>query len=343
MIENIQRIRAEGRVQISAAPSADELDRLRVHYLGKKGLLTSLLHQLRELDQDKRKELGAVLNQIKTDFEADLDRRQGELQRLRVENEIKDTPFVDVTLPGQYAVPQGSLHPVTKVIQQMVQCLRQIGFSIATGPEVELDFYNFEALNTPKDHPARDLQDTFYLDDANETLLRSHTSPMQIRAMMNRTPPLQIISFGKVYRSDYDVTHTPMFHQIEGLMVGEDISLSDLKGVLGYLVRNLFGSRPLRFRPSFFPFVEPGAEVDMQCFQCKGSGKDCRICGATGWLEIGGCGMVHPNVFKSVKYDPDKYTGFAFGMGIERIAMLKYGIDDLRSFFENDRRMLEQF
>jgi phenylalanyl-tRNA synthetase alpha chain len=341
MIENIQRIRDEARSQISLAPNPQELDRLRVHYLGKKGLITSLLHQLKEFDQDKRKELGAILNQVKTDFESELGRRQEELARLMVEREVEKSPPIDVTLPGTYAIGTGSLHPVTRVLQQMVACMRRVGFTIATGPEVELEYYNFEALNTPADHPARDLQDTFYIN--GPVLLRSHTSPMQIRSMKSKQPPLSIMAFGKVYRSDYDITHTPMFHQFEGLMVGETISLADLKGVLQYLVRNLFGARPLRFRPSFFPFTEPSAEVDMQCIACKGGGADCRLCGATGWLEIGGCGMVHPNVFKAVNYDPDRYSGFAFGMGIERIAMLKYGLDDLRALFENDHRLLEQF
>ena len=225
------------------------------------------------------------------------------------------------------------------MMNDIVQILKRIGFSVVTGPEVELEFYNFEALNTPEDHPARDMQDTFYINPP--VLLRSHTSPVQIRTMKDKKPPIQIIAPGKVYRSDYDLTHTPMFHQIEGLMVDENLSLADLKGVLNYLIKNLFGTKTLRFRPSFFPFTEPSAEVDMQCIQCKGKG--CRLCKSTGWLEIGGCGMVHPNVFKSVNYDSEKYSGFAFGMGIERIAMLKYGIDDLRSFFENDIRMLEQF
>jgi phenylalanyl-tRNA synthetase alpha chain len=258
-----------------------------------------------------------------------------------MEKELDKAAPIDLTLPGQYAINLGSLHPITRVLDQTIQCLKRVGFSVASGPEVELDYYNFEALNFPPDHPARDTQDAFYVD--GPIMLRSHTSPVQIRAMKAKAPPIQIIAPGKVYRSDYDITHTPMFHQIEGLMVDENISFADLKGLLHYLIKSLFGARPLRFRPSYFPFTEPSAEVDMQCIQCKGSGRDCRLCKSTGWLEIGGCGMVHPNVFKAVNYDPDKYSGFAFGMGIERIAMLKYGIDDLRSLFENDHRMLEQF
>ncbi len=341
MIENIERIRDEARSQISSAPDPHELDRIRVHYLGKKGLLTGLLHQLKDLTPDKRKEMGAVLNQVKSDTENHIDRRQTELARIEIERELTKTPSLDLTLPGQYAVHLGSVHPVNRVIDQCVQALKRVGYSVATGPEVELEYYNFEALNTPDDHPARDVQDTFYIDPP--VLLRSHTSPVQIRTMKAQKPPVQILAVGKVYRSDYDLTHTPMFHQIEGLMVDDNISLADLKGTLYYLVKSLFGARPLRFRPSYFPFTEPSAEVDMQCISCKGNGKDCRMCKSTGWVEIGGCGMVHPNVFKAVGYDPDVTSGFAFGMGMERITMLKYGIDDLRSLFENDHRMLEQF
>jgi phenylalanyl-tRNA synthetase alpha chain len=341
MIEQIERIRAEARTQITSCPDPQELDRLRVHYVGKKGVLTSLLHQLKDLEPEKRRQMGQVLNEVKTDFEKSFALRQAELDRVGLEKELTSSKPLDISLPGQYAIPAGSLHPVTRVTDQIVQCLKRIGFSVATGPEVELEFYNFEALNTPEDHPARDMQDTFYIEPP--VLLRSHTSPVQIRCMKGKAPPIQIIAPGKVYRSDYDITHTPMFHQVEGLMVDEHLSLADLKGVIHYLVKSLFGPRALRFRPSFFPFTEPSAEIDMGCIQCKGAGGDCRLCKGTGWLEIGGCGMVHPNVFRAVDYDPDRYSGFAFGMGIERIAMLKYGIEDLRSFFENDIRMLEQF
>jgi len=339
MIEQINQIRVEAHSQIFSALDPDALDRLRVHYMGKKGVLTTLLHQLKELTPEKRKEMGAVLNEVKTNVERDLKQRQTELKRVVLDKEISSSGSPDVSLPGHFAINSGSLHPISLVMNDIVQILKRIGFSVVTGPEVELEFYNFEALNTPEDHPARDMQDTFYINPP--VLLRSHTSPVQIRTMKDKKPPIQIIAPGKVYRSDYDLTHTPMFHQIEGLMVDENLSLADLKGVLNYLIKNLFGTKTLRFRPSFFPFTEPSAEVDMQCIQCKGKG--CRLCKSTGWLEIGGCGMVHPNVFKSVNYDSEKYSGFAFGMGIERIAMLKYGIDDLRSFFENDIRMLEQF
>ncbi len=339
MIDNIQRIQEEARGRIASAPDTGELERLRVHYLGKKGLITSMLAQLRDLTPEKRREAGAMLNKVKGDFETFFSSRQGELESKQVEAELLRTPPLDVTLPGTYSVNPGSLHPITRVTDQAVQALRRVGFTVASGPEIELEYYNFEALNTPEHHPARDMQDTFYID--KPVLLRSHTSPVQIRAMKAMKPPLQIITLGKVYRSDYDQTHTPMFHQLEGLMVDEKVSFSDLKGTMHYLVDELFGTRPLRFRPSYFPFVEPGAEVDM----LWGDPRDRKgkTPSPSDWLEIGGCGMVHPNVLRAVGYDPDRYTGFAFGLGIERIAMIKYGISDLRSFFENDRRMLEQF
>lgn len=341
MIENVRRICEEANRKVETLTNVDSLEQFRVHYLGKKGELTQILHQLRNLDPDSRKTIGAVVNEYKTALENQLETRKKEIERKSMESELLKTEPIDVTLPGHQMIPLGAFHPVSKTTDQIISILKRIGFSVVMGPEVETEYYNFEALNTPPDHPARDLQDTFYLNTS--TLLRSHTSPVQIRAMKAKHPPLQIIAIGKVYRSDFDVTHTPMFHQIEGLMVDEKVSFSDLKGVLSYLVKNLFGTKHVRFRPSYFPFTEPSAEVDMQCIQCKGNGSDCRICKSTGWLEIGGCGMVHPNVFRAVQYDTDRYRGFAFGMGIERIAMLKYGIEDLRSFFENDFRMLEQF
>jgi phenylalanyl-tRNA synthetase alpha chain len=340
MTDNIERIQEEARSRITSAPDTGELERLRVHYLGKKGLITSLMAQLRDLAPDKRREAGAKLNRVKEDFESIFTTRQGELEARQVEAELTRTPPLDVTLPGTYAIQSGSLHPITRITDQAVKALRKVGFTVATGPEVELEFFNFEALNTPEHHPARDMQDTFYIE--KPVLLRSHTSPVQIRAMKAVKPPLQIISLGKVYRSDYDQTHTPMFHQLEGLMVDEKVSFSHLKGVMHYLVDELFGTRPLRFRPSYFPFVEPGAEVDMLWGDPRDRQKG-KPPAPTDWMEIGGCGMVHPNVLRAVGYDPDRYTGFAFGLGLERMAMIKYGISDLRSFFENDRRMLEQF
>ena len=372
MTENIERIKEEARSKLTSVGSSEELEHLRVHYLGKKGVVTSLLHQLRELEGEKRRELGASLNGLKEEIESALEKRKGEFVRTEMDRELQKSAPLDITLPGILAQSVGSLHPITQVLTQSVECLKRIGFSIASGPEVETNFYNFEALNTPEDHPARDVQDTFYLQSG--TVLRSHTSPVQIRAMQSHQPPIQAIAVGKVYRSDYDVTHTPMFHQLEGLMVDYHISFSDLKGVLHHLIGELFGERTLRFRPSYFPFTEPSAEVDMRCL-CKDGemkgllgknqgnleksqgllGKNqgnlpsyagappCRLCKDTGWIEVGGCGMVHPHVFGAVGYDSDSISGFAFGMGLERIAMLKYGVDDLRSFFENDIRLLEQF
>lgn len=335
MIDHIQRIREEAETKISGAPDSTELERLRIHYLGKKGLITNLLHQLKDLTPDKRREVGAALNEIKQNFESSLNVRQGELELRQIDSDLAQAPAIDVTLPGtKLSAGLGSLHPITRVMQEIVECLQKVGFAVATGPEVETEFYNFEALNTPQNHPARDMQDTFYINPP--ILLRSHTSPVQIRTMQKVKPPLQVIAPGKVYRCDYDQTHSPMFHQVEGLMIDKSISMSDLKGVLHFLIRELFGPRKLRFRPSYFPFTEPSAEVDMQWNKRDGSG-------GSGWMEIGGCGMVHPNVIRAGGYDPDRVNGFAFGMGLERIAMLKYGIDDLRSFFESDYRMLEQF
>ncbi|RME64224.1 MAG: phenylalanine--tRNA ligase subunit alpha, partial [Nitrospirae bacterium] len=250
----------------------------------------------------------------------------------------------DVTVPGVF-VPCGKAHPVHQVMDEIIDIFVAMGFEVEEGPEIELDYYNFEALNIPKDHPARDMQDTFYVSSEKSTaevLLRTHTSPVQIRGMMKRTPPFRFIAPGKVYRRDADVSHTPMFHQVEGLMVGEDVSFAHLKGVLEFFIKRLFGpDTPVRFRPSYFPFTEPSAEVDIGCIICGGKG--CRVCKQTGWLEVLGSGMVHPNVFKAVGYDPDRVRGFAFGLGVERLTMLKFGIDDIRLFFENDIRFLSQF
>jgi len=328
MIENIERIREEAEGRISSAPDPQELERLRVHYLGKKGLLTGLLHQLRELEPDKRREMGAILNKAKAEFEKIISSRQEQLQHALMASELTEGQSIDLTLPGIGTSGDGSLHPVTRAMEEITSILKGAGYSMAAGPEVELEEFNFEALNIPAHHPARDMQDTFYVK--SPVVLRTHTSPVQIRAMRTSKPPVQIMSYGKVYRSDYDQTHTPMFHQMEGFLVDENISLAELKGTVQHLVRNLFGSRQVRFRPSYFPFTEPSAEIDV-------------LFGSRGWLEIGGCGMIHPHVFDAVGYDAEKYSGFAFGLGVERIAMLKYGITDLRSFFENDIRMLEQF
>jgi len=322
---------------VTAARSTDELEALRVKYLGRQGLLTQLLRSIPSLPPDKRPELGRQANAAKRQIEGRLAERLAELRRAERQRELA-AQRLDLTLPGRRP-PRGSVHPLTRVQDEIIEIFLGLGFAVAEGPEVESDFYNFEALNIPKDHPARDMQDTFYLSD--DVLLRTHTSPVQIRTMEAQPPPVRIICPGKVYRRDADITHSPMFHQVEGLAVDRDISMGDLKGTLELFAREMFGPRTrIRFRPSFFPFTEPSAEVDVLCFLCGGEG--CRVCKQSGWLEILGSGMVHPRVLGTVGYDPEEVTGWAFGMGVERIAMLKYGIDDIRLFFDNDLRFLSQ-
>lgn len=323
---------------LARAQTSQELEQVRLKYLGKKGILSQLLRSMPSLPPADRPVVGREANAAKDEFEAELARRlaatKAEERRARLAAER-----IDLTLPGRRA-PQGSLHPLTRVLDEIIEVFQGLGFAVAEGPEVESDYFNFEALNIPKDHPARDMQDTFYV--ADEVLLRTHTSPVQIRTMARQKPPVRIIAPGKVYRRDADITHSLMFHQVEGLAVDRDISMADLKGTLECFARELFGPESrIRFRPSFFPFTEPSAEVDVLCFLCRGEG--CRVCKASGWLEILGSGMVHPQVLRTVGYDPEEVTGFAFGMGVERIAMLKYGIDDIRLFFENDLRFLAQF
>jgi len=322
----------------AVAESGDDLkklDQVRVQYLGRKGELAQLFKQLGKIGAEERPRVGQVLNEAKIELEDLL----AEAAERGKEKLLSHKEQFDVTVPGRR--PQlGRLHPISQIAQEISRIFNWLGFETVEGPEIELDYYNFEALNIPKDHPARDMQDTFYISD--DVVLRTHTSPIQVRVMEKRRPPLRVIAPGRTYRCDSDVTHTPMFHQVEGLMVGENISFGDLKGTLTTFVHQMFGPDVgLRFRPSFFPFTEPSAEVDIQCVMCKGKG--CRVCKQTGWLEILGSGMVDPAVFKMVGYDPEEVTGFAFGMGIERIAMLKFGIDDLRLFFENDLRFLRQF
>ncbi len=329
----------EARLAIARAPDLKALEEIRVRLLGKKGKLTALLKQLGKLAPSERPLAGKAINEAKEALTQALESQrehlyQGELaQALEAEK-------LDVTLPGRGEQP-GGLHPVTRTLERIVSLLVQIGFEVVEGPEIEDDYHNFEALNIPPHHPARAMHDTFYFDA--HTVLRTHTSPVQIRVMENRKPPLRIIAPGRVYRCDSDLTHTPMFHQIEGLMVDENVSFAELKGLLEDLFRNFFEKEDLavRFRPSYFPFTEPSAEVDIQCVMCVGRG--CRICKDSGWLEVLGCGMVHPNVFAKVGIDNEEYTGFAFGLGVERLAMLRYGINDLRLFFENDLRFLAQF
>ncbi|MGO8762702.1 MAG: phenylalanine--tRNA ligase subunit alpha [Desulfobaccales bacterium] len=321
---------------IRHASDPEALERIRVQYLGRKGELTTILRGLGKLDPEVRRSVGQEANRTKEALEGALDEALG---ALKAAARLGAAPTVDVTLPGR-RLPRGRLHPLNRIMAEVCDIFLHLGFEAVEGPEVELDWYNFEALNLPPDHPARDMQDTFYFND--KVLLRTHTSPMQIRTMEVRQPPVRIIAPGKVYRRDSDITHSPMFHQVEGLLVDKGVTFADLKGVLTAFVHQMFGPEVgVRFRPSYFPFTEPSAEVDIECVMCGGHG--CRVCQATGWLEVLGSGMVHPAVFEAVGYDPETYTGFAFGLGIERIAMLKYGVDDIRLFFENDLRFLRQF
>jgi phenylalanyl-tRNA synthetase alpha chain len=338
MIERLDKLEKELLKELKGASGKDALLRTKTRWLGRKGEFAVLLKDLAKLPPEERRSTGARINTLKKKLEADI---EGLLKGLHEgeKSERIEKERTDVTLPGR-PTRLGRTHPVTSVLDEVVDIFTGLGYDIAEGPEVERDYYNFEALNIPKDHPARDMQDTFYID--TDVCLRTHTSPVQIRVMESHPPPLRVIAPGTVFRRDSDLTHTPMFRQVEGFMVDEGVSFSHLKGVLTHFLHRLFGEvTPVRFRPSFFPFTEPSAEVDIQCVMCRGSG--CRVCKESGWLEILGSGMIHPEVFRSVKYDTEKFTGFAFGLGIERITMLKYGIDDIRLFFENDVRFLSQF
>ena len=323
--------RAENDLQTCRTPA--DLESFRVKFLGRKGFFSSTMKQLGQAPKEERPRLGKLVNDLKKEIEILFK----EAEQTFKTTEKKAT--VDLSLPGR-RLPLGKMHPVSQVMEEVCSIFEGMGFSVAEGPDVELDYYNFEALNIPKHHPARDMHDTFYVADS--ILLRTHTSPMQARIMENQDPPLRYIAPGKVYRCDSDITHTPMFHQVEGFLVDKKVSFADLKGVLTSFTRRMFKSDlALRFRPSFFPFTEPSAEVDIACVICSGSG--CRVCKKTGWLEILGAGIIDPEVLKMVGYDPEEYSGFAFGLGIERIAMLKYGIDDIRLFYGNDLRFLNQF
>jgi len=336
---NVAEVIAQAERSIAAAQDLSTLDEVRIRLLGKKGVLTALLKQLGALPPAERPAAGKAINDAKEAVTEAIAKRQAVLYQEHLVRSL-EAERIDVTLPGRGQRP-GGLHPVTRTLQRLESLLTQIGFEVVEGPEIESDYYNFEALNIPLEHPARAMHDTFYFDA--HTVLRTHTSPVQIRVMEARKPPLRIIALGRVYRRDSDLTHTPMFHQVEGLMVDADVSFAHLKGILQDLMRNFFEQDDLRlrFRPSYFPFTEPSAEVDMQCVMCRGSG--CRVCGQGGWLEVLGCGMVHPRVFEHVGIDNEAYTGFAFGLGVERLAMLRYGVSDLRMFFENDTRFLMQF
>ena len=336
MQDRLGDIEKEALDGIEASDTREELEALRVKYLGRKGILTKVLKGLGNLPKEERPQVGRHANEIKAKIERALKERLSNLSEQKGARVIKG---FDPTLPGR-ALKIGHLHPITRVLNDVCKIFEGLGFSVAQGPEIELDFYNFEALNIPPDHPARDMQDTFYVDE--KVLLRTHTSPIQIRTMEKMAPPIRIIAPGKVYRCDSDVTHTPMFHQVEGLMVDKNVSFSHLKAILTYFAQEIFEKdTKVRFRPSFFPFTEPSAEIDIQCVICKGEG--CRVCSQTGWLEVLGAGLVHPQVFRHVNIDPRIYSGFAFGLGIERIAMLKYGINDIRLFYDNDSRFLSQF
>ncbi len=338
-MHNLDNLLSEAITLFDGIDDAAELEQAKARYLGKSGALTELLKGLGKLSPEERPAMGSRINQAKEALEAALNRRRDAIQAKKLGAQLAGEAL-DVTLPGR-GLGAGGLHPVTRTLERIELLFRSIGFAVASGPEIETDFYNFTALNIPENHPARAMHDTFYVDDKH--LLRTHTSPVQIRYMQSNRPPLKVIAPGRVYRCDSDVTHTPMFHQVEGLWVDENANFAALKGVLADFMRHFFerDDLPVRFRPSFFPFTEPSAEMDIGCVMCHGSG--CRVCSHTGWLEVLGCGMVHPNVLQHVSIDSERYTGFAFGMGVERLAMLRYGVNDLRLFFENDLRFLKQF
>jgi phenylalanyl-tRNA synthetase alpha chain len=337
-MENLDVLVSQALEAVSHTDDVNALEQLRVHYLGKKGELTQVMKTLGNLSAEERPQAGALINAAKDKVQEALNGRKETLEQAALSAKLA-AEKIDVTLPGR-GQTSGGLHPVTRTLERVEQFFTRIGYGIAEGPEVENDYHNFEALNIPGHHPARAMHDTFYFN-AN-MLLRTHTSPVQVRTMESQQPPIRIVCPGRVYRCDSDITHSPMFHQVEGLLVDEGVSFADLKGTIEEFLR-VFFEKPLgvRFRPSFFPFTEPSAEVDMQCVMC--SGKGCRVCKQTGWLEVMGCGMVHPNVLRMSGIDPEKYSGFAFGMGVERLAMLRYGVNDLRLFFDNDLRFLAQF
>ena len=337
-MENLEPLANEARAAIEAAQDGAALEQLRVDYLGKKGQITALLKGLGKLSADERPKAGALINVVKQELQELIGARKATLESAAVDARLA-AETIDVSLPGR-GQSTGGIHPVTRTMERMEDFFSAIGFDVVEGPEIEDDYHNFEALNIPAHHPARAMHDTFYVDE--HTVLRTHTSPVQVRVMESQEPPLRIICPGRVYRCDSDLTHTPMFHQVEGLLIDEHSSFADLKGLIEDFLRVFFERElAVRFRPSYFPFTEPSAEVDIQCVNCGGDG--CRVCSHTGWLEIMGCGMVHPRVFEYSNIDTEKYSGFAFGMGVERLALLRYGVNDLRLFFDNDLRFLEQF
>lgn len=337
-MDNLEALAGEAEVALAAADNLQALEQLRVDFLGKSGKLTALLKTLGQLSPEERPKAGAAINVVKNRITHLINDKRERFEQAAVA-EALEQERIDVSLPGR-GQSWGGLHPVTRTIERIEEFFRPLGFATVEGPEIESDWHNFEALNIPSHHPARAMHDTFYIDPT--TVLRTHTSPVQVRTMQTQAPPIRVICPGRVYRCDSDLTHTPMFHQVEGLLVDERVSFADLKGLIIEFLRVFFEKDlGVRFRPSYFPFTEPSAEVDIECVICGGSG--CRVCKQSGWLEVMGCGMVHPKVFRNVGIDPDKYRGFAFGMGVERMTMLRYGVNDLRLFFENDLRFLSQF
>ena len=337
-MENLDALVSQALEAVQQAADVNALEQLRVQYLGKKGELTQVMKTLGNIPAEERPKVGAMVNAAKERVQSVLNARKAEMEAAALNAKLA-AERVDVTLPGR-GQTTGGLHPVTRTMERIEEFFSRVGYAVAEGPEVEDDYHNFEALNIPGHHPARAMHDTFYFN-AN-TLLRTHTSPVQVRTMESQKPPIRIICPGRVYRCDSDLTHSPMFHQVEGLLVDREVSFADLRGTIAEFLQVFFEKElEVRFRPSFFPFTEPSAEVDIQCVMCSGSG--CRVCKQTGWLEVMGCGMVHPKVFRSAGIDPEQYQGFAFGMGVERLAMLRYGVNDLRLFFDNDLRFLAQF
>ena len=341
MKEKLQSIREMAAEAMSACADSRELDAIRVKYLGKKGEVTALMKNMRSLTPEERPAFGQMVNELRSAIEAGLAENKERLEAIALERKLK-SETLDVTMPGT-EIPVGKKHPINLVLDEVKDIFIGMGFSVAEGPDVESDYYNFEALNIPKDHPARDTQDTFYVSD--NVVLRTQTSPIQIRTMENKKPPIRIIAPGRVFRSDdVDATHSPLFHQIEGLVIDKGIRMSDLKGILEMFAKKLYGEDTVvRFRPHHFPFTEPSAEMDYQCFQCHGKDPNCSVCHGEGWIEILGCGMVHPKVLEVCGIDPDEYSGYAFGIGLERLVMGRFKITDIRNFYENDVRFLHQF
>ena len=337
MKEEILKIKEEVQKHIEESTTLQRLEEIRVNYMGKKGIFTEISKKMKDLSSEERPVIGQIINEVKTKIVELLEEKNNNLNK-KVLDEKLASEVVDISLPGK-KYNYGTQHPINETTELMKNIFSKMGFDIVDGPEIETVEYNFDALNIPKTHPSRDLTDTFYINDS--IILRTQTSPVQIRYMLEHGAPLRMICPGKVYRPDYDISHTPMFHQMEGLVIGKDVSFADLKGILTHFVKEVFGDRKVRFRPHFFPFTEPSAEMDVECMICHGDG--CRLCKESGWIEIMGCGMVDPEVLKYVGLNPDEVNGFAFGVGIERVTMLRHGIGDLRAFFENDMRFLKQF